>query len=101
MFFGIVLISFRSACLYVYGCGFVCVVEWVYDIRVLGFIFMLFFVFRGCIDVICCVFFFLVIVGYVVVGIIGEWRRGRDLGGLGWGVSYSFWGRSGVGVETW
>ena len=35
---------------------------------------------RGCTDIICCVFLLLAIVGYVAVGVIGEWKRAQ-----GWG----------------
>ena len=40
------------------------------------------FLHRGCTDIICCVFLFLAIVGYVAVGIIGKRRRGW--GGGSW-----------------
>lgn len=51
---------------------------------------------RGCTDIICCVFLLLAIVGYVAVGIIGEWRRERDSGF--WGEREATASGSGVGL---
>ena len=62
-----------------YGCGHKA--GWVHDIQgtstptLIGL-----FLHRGCTDIICCVFLFLAIVGYVAVGIIGKQTRGWDGG---------------------
>lgn len=57
---------------------------------------------RGCTDIICCVFLLLAIVGYVAVGIIGEWRREQDLGFQGEReATDSLWVRSGTDAEGW
>lgn len=48
-------------------------------------------------NIICCVFLFLAIVGYVAVGIIGKRRRGWDGGSWVCGRPHSLWGRPGAG----
>ena len=43
---------------------------------------------RSCTDIICCVLFFLFILGYIAVGILGEFLAGQSWGS-GWGTLLS------------